>query len=403
MFLRKGFRGSRTEGPRSDLQVALYSRKALSARSLWRRAKQAWRNLLTTKMTVHSDHSDRIITLAKNAQVALRALLSRASLGMSRVVETERKRAERFMAMAPRSFKPFKLENLYSYIRRSVMSRRRPETHNSGADWQYSLTARRSEEVSAEPGMKRPAGVTIIAIATFVGAAILALGALAFLLCGRDGDQRRRRRRSGFRVDCGDGSGGRIFAFGAGRSGGLPGAGSAAIVRMGANSGDQLYRNWNFVHGDQHTYFCRIPRSSGRPDDFCSLACDWRGGLVYCISRKARCEAGVLERADPPSIQLKRPDLAVDIHLKHPEGVLLRVLWPKTIPAGRDYESGGKPPHSKWSSGAAQRIFTARAASKATIVREMIDCTIMPILAQRERTAVSVGEKAVLVLKARNR
>jgi hypothetical protein len=180
MFLRKGFRGSRTEGPRSDLQVALYSRKALSARSLWRRAKQAWRNLLTTKMTVHSDHSDRIITLAKNAQVALRALLSRASLGISRVVETERKRAERFLAMAPRSFKPFKLEDLYSYVRRSVMSRRRPETHNSGADWQYSPTARRSEEVSAQPGVKRPAGVTIIAIATFVGAAILALGALAF-------------------------------------------------------------------------------------------------------------------------------------------------------------------------------------------------------------------------------
>ena len=234
-------------------------------------------------MTVHSDHSDRIITLAINAKIALSALLSRASLGMSRVVETERKRAERFMAMAPRpfrAFKPFKLENLYSYIHRSIMSRRRSETHNSGADARYSLAVRRSEEASAEPSMKRPAGVTIIAIATFVGAAILAVGSLRFLLYCGDGDRRRRRRRSGFRVDCGDGSGGRIFAFGAGRSSGLPGAGSAAIVRMGANSGDQLYRNWNFVHGDQHTYFCRIPRSSDRPDDFCSLACDWRGGLV---------------------------------------------------------------------------------------------------------------------------
>ena len=250
------------------------------------------------------------------------------------------------MAMAPRPFgpfKPFKLENLYSYIHRSIMSRRRSETHNSGDDARYSLAVRRSEEASDEPSMRRPAGVTIIAIATFVGAAILAVGSLRFLLYCGDGDRRRRRRRSGFRVDCGDGSGGRIFAFGAGRSSGLPGAGSAAIVRMGANSGDQLYRNWNFVHGDQHTYFCRIPRSSDRPDDFCSLACDWRGGLVYCISRKARCEAGVFERADPSSIQLKRPDLAVDIHLKHPEGVLLRVLWPKPSRRAGTMKAGASP------------------------------------------------------------
>ncbi|MGB8898081.1 MAG: hypothetical protein WCC90_01970, partial [Methylocella sp.] len=140
-------------------------------------------HLLTTKMTVHSDHSDRIITLAKNAQVALRALLSRASLGMSRVVETERKRAERFMAMAPRPFgpfKPFKLENLYSYIHRSIMSRRRSETDNSGADARHSLAVRRSEEASDEPSMRRPAGVTIIAIATIVGAAILAVGSCVF-------------------------------------------------------------------------------------------------------------------------------------------------------------------------------------------------------------------------------
>jgi len=48
MFLRKGFRGSSIEDPRSDLQVALYSRKALSARSfIYRdREKQAWRDLL---------------------------------------------------------------------------------------------------------------------------------------------------------------------------------------------------------------------------------------------------------------------------------------------------------------------------------------------------------------------
>jgi hypothetical protein len=134
----------------------------------------------TTKMTVHSD---RIIALAKNAQIALSALLSRASLTISRVVETERKRAQRFVATVPRqfrAFKPFKLENLYSSIHRNMMSRRRPKAHDLGTDGQYSLAARRSEEASAEPSMKRPAGVTIIAIATFVGAAILAVGSCVF-------------------------------------------------------------------------------------------------------------------------------------------------------------------------------------------------------------------------------
>src|ERR1700746_2154472 len=129
-----------------------------------------------------TDHFDRAVTLAINVKIALSALLRRASRGMSRVLETERKRAERFMAMAkaPRPFKAFKLENLHSYIHRNIMSRRRSQAHNSGADARHSLTARRSEEVRAEPSMKRPAGVTIIAVATFVGTAILALGAFAF-------------------------------------------------------------------------------------------------------------------------------------------------------------------------------------------------------------------------------
>ena len=50
-----------------------------------------------------------------------------------------------------------------------------------------------------------------------------------------------------------------------------------------------------------------------------------------------------------------------------------------------------------------ERIFTARAASSATIVSEIKDCSIMPALAQRDSTAVSVGENAVLVLNARNK
>jgi len=49
------------------------------------------------------------------------------------------------------------------------------------------------------------------------------------------------------------------------------------------------------------------------------------------------------------------------------------------------------------------RMLTARAARSATVASEMRDWIIMRSLAQRERTGESVGEKAVLVLKARKR
>ena len=50
-----------------------------------------------------------------------------------------------------------------------------------------------------------------------------------------------------------------------------------------------------------------------------------------------------------------------------------------------------------------QRIFTALPASSAMTSRETIDCVIISSLAQRDKGAVSVGEKAVLVLNARKR
>lgn len=50
-----------------------------------------------------------------------------------------------------------------------------------------------------------------------------------------------------------------------------------------------------------------------------------------------------------------------------------------------------------------QRILIARAASSATVAKEIVAWIIMASLAQRERTGESVGEKAVLVLNARNR
>jgi hypothetical protein len=49
------------------------------------------------------------------------------------------------------------------------------------------------------------------------------------------------------------------------------------------------------------------------------------------------------------------------------------------------------------------KIFTARAASNATVTSEISDCTIIITLAHRDSTGTSVGENAVLVLNARNR
>ncbi len=53
--------------------------------------------------------------------------------------------------------------------------------------------------------------------------------------------------------------------------------------------------------------------------------------------------------------------------------------------------------------GEAHKIFTARAASSTTVASEIRACTIIMSLAQRDSTGTSVGENAVLVLKARNR
>jgi hypothetical protein len=52
---------------------------------------------------------------------------------------------------------------------------------------------------------------------------------------------------------------------------------------------------------------------------------------------------------------------------------------------------------------APHKMFTARAASSATVVNEIVACTIISPFAHRESTGTSVGEKAVLVLNARNR
>ena len=50
-----------------------------------------------------------------------------------------------------------------------------------------------------------------------------------------------------------------------------------------------------------------------------------------------------------------------------------------------------------------QSMLTARAANKPMTKREIMACVIIRIFAQRDSTGVSVGERAVLVVKARNR
>ena len=51
----------------------------------------------------------------------------------------------------------------------------------------------------------------------------------------------------------------------------------------------------------------------------------------------------------------------------------------------------------------AHSMFTALAASNTMMVKEISDCSIIRAFAQRERICVSVGDKAVLVLKERKR
>jgi hypothetical protein len=48
-------------------------------------------------------------------------------------------------------------------------------------------------------------------------------------------------------------------------------------------------------------------------------------------------------------------------------------------------------------------MFTARAARSAIVAKDMDAWIIIKVLAQPESAGTSVGEKAVLVLKARNR
>ena len=73
-------------------------------------------------------------------------------------------------------------------------------------------------------------------------------------------------------------------------------------------------------------------------------------------------------------------------------------LWPASTPLATWTTPDNTPsPADNY------RMFTARAASRARVAKEMVDCTIMATLAQRESTGESVGEKAVLVLKARKR
>lgn len=67
------------------------------------------------------------------------------------------------------------------------------------------------------------------------------------------------------------------------------------------------------------------------------------------------------------------------------------------------HPAGNRCPYRDGNVGRGQRMLTARAAIRATVAKEIMDCTIIITLAHRDSTGTSVGENAVLVLKARKR
>ena len=74
-----------------------------------------------------------------------------------------------------------------------------------------------------------------------------------------------------------------------------------------------------------------------------------------------------------------------------------------TRTAARDGDRSGAQSIRMQNESRIQRILTARAARSASTVSEMIDWTIIRTFPHRAKTGVSVGEKAVLVLNARNK
>ncbi|MER5527772.1 hypothetical protein ABT075_24840 [Streptomyces sp. NPDC002677] len=58
-------------------------------------------------------------------------------------------------------------------------------------------------------------------------------------------------------------------------------------------------------------------------------------------------------------------------------------------------------PTNLWQSGRQCRMFTARATTRTAVTRETEDCSVIGILAQRDKGITSVGLKAVELVKDR--
>jgi len=124
-------------------------------------------------------------------------------------------------------------------------------------------------------------------------------------------------------------------------------------------------------------------------------------------------KSGTSQRLDRMSANLAQLDVPRYVPIRRVDSSLLKVEGEAKRSEERFLSSLGMAVRLSGSSGVpvnagqkhrgTQRILTARAARRATMVKEIRDWSIVPALAQRERTAVSVGEKAVLVLKARKR
>ena len=101
-------------------------------------------------------------------------------------------------------------------------------------------------------------------------------------------------------------------------------------------------------------------------------------------------------------------------HLFFSQGMLLALIWlcgmlhavwpsarlPRLCPPAR---APSPPAEKRRYAVYPQRMLMARAASNTTMVKEIVAWSIMSSLAHGESTGASVGDRAVLVLKARNR
>jgi hypothetical protein len=140
--------------------------------------------------------------------------------------------------------------------------------------------------------VKRPTGVTIIAVLTFCGAAILALGSFGLFfvavmgMSGGDAGQPTSVAIAGMGIAGG-------FSLGSRQRCGLSGDWRVGIARMGADRINRIHCRGYWVHDFQHFRFLELQIDSDCGDDCFPSACDGYGCLYIGVLGAAEREAGV--------------------------------------------------------------------------------------------------------------